>query len=114
MILKNRLYSQRAVSMVEVIVSAILFAAAAAGVFATISYTGKTATSHSRLEAALLSKKVLDQLSKEVNETTWASGALTVNTTHTWPADPDFPGYTATYTVSDVNGARKVDVDVAW
>ena len=104
--------SLRAFSMVEVIVASILFAAASVGVFATISYTNRTAESTAKVKTAMFSKKILDQLNKDVSEATWATGSLTLGV-HNVAAgsDPDFPACSATYTVSDASGARKVVVD---
>ena len=99
--------------MVEVIVAAVLFAVSAAGIFATITYTRPSAVSDSRIKAALYSKKVLDSLNKAVEGATWDSGLLSVGS-HNWPADAEFTGYTATYTVSDAGGARKVVVNIHW
>ena len=51
--------------MVEVVVAAILFAVASAGIFATITRTNRT-ESVIRAKASLFSKKILDGLSKEL------------------------------------------------
>jgi len=110
----KRLY--RGFSMIEVIVAAVIFATAAAGVMATVSITSTPAVNNeARLKGASFGKKVLDTLSKAVKSGMDTSGALTVGP-HVYGADPDgdFPGYTANYVVSIVGGQRKVDITVAW
>ena len=106
-------YSRRAFTMVEVIVAALLFAVSAAGIFATISYTTSTTISDNRIKAGLYSKRVLDSLTKSVASNTWDTSSLSVGN-HTWPSDSDFPGYNASYVVTDAGGARKVQVNVVW
>jgi Tfp pilus assembly protein PilV len=119
MMQRTGILSRRSFSMVEVIVAAVLFATASAGIFATISYTNHSSGSSgsdARVKAAFLAKMVLDQLNKEVNSSTWSSGLLSVGD-HTWPAVAGFTGYTATYKVTEPDGpggARKVVVNVDW
>ena len=111
MMRKDLRHSQRAFSMVEVIVAAVLFALASAGIFATISYTNRTVESNKRVQASSFAKKILDGLNKEVVGATWglAGNLLTVQgPAYVVPADPDFPGCTASYTVANAGTARKV------
>ncbi len=99
--------------MIEVIIASLLFAGAAAGIFATISYTNTSTESESKVKAARFSKKILDQLNKDV--TSSAGATSFTNGVHNWPADAEFPGYTATYTVwIEPSGARKVTVNAVW
>ena len=95
--------------MVEVIVAAVLFATASAGIFATISYTNRTIESGTRVRGAVFAKKILDSLNKEVIATSWNTGLLSIGS-HNVPADASFPTCTATYVVTDAGGARKVVV----
>ena len=103
--------SRNAFSMVEVIVAAVLFAVASAGIFATISYTNRSIESNTRVRASVFSKKILDQLNREVSAATWNTGGLSVGN-HNVAADPDFTGCTASYVVSNVSSTRKVVLTV--
>jgi hypothetical protein len=99
--------------MVEVIVASVIFITATAGVMSTIGLTATPAINNeAKTKGAVFGKKVFNSLSKEINSNV-ASGLLSVGS-HTWPNDPDFPGYTATYIVSMSGVLRKVDVSVTW
>ncbi len=117
----RRSYDKKAFTLVEVIVAAVVFAGAAMLSFAAV---GRLKLSENvsvyRLNAALMAKKVLDGLSKDVNAQTWSSGNLTVGT-HGGITDPDFPPYkvtdpspTASYVVSNSGSCRKVVITVTW
>lgn len=93
--------------MVEVIVAAVLFAVASAGIFATISFTNRSTESNTRVRASIFAKKILDQLNREVSAVTWDTGLLSVGN-HNVPADANFAGCTASYVVSNVSSTRKV------
>jgi len=99
--------------MVEVVVAAVLFAAASAGVFATISFTNRSLESNTRVQAATFGKKILDRLRGAVVSATWNTGDLSIGThTINVGSDADFPACSAVYVVSDAgNGARKVEVN---
>ena len=101
--------------MVEVVVAAVLFAVASAGIFATISYTSRTVQSSSRVQAATLAKKVLDQLNTQVDASTWDTAGNLLTVGNYGPiADANFPGCTINYTASPdaATGARKVLITV--
>ena len=103
--------------MVEVIVASVLFAASAAGIFATVAMTNRDPDIDTKIQAARFAKKVIDGLNKEVIGSTWSTAGTSLAVgVHNWPADAEFSGYTATYTVSaDVaTGARKVVVNINW
>ncbi len=101
---------QSGFSLVEVIIAALLFSATAAGVFSTISYTNRRTESDLKIKAALFSKKVLDGLNKDVSESSWAV-VFATGPHPTVITYADYTGCSATYTVSDVDGARKVNVN---
>jgi prepilin-type N-terminal cleavage/methylation domain-containing protein len=113
---KRIILPQRAFSMVEVVVAAVLFAVASAGIFATISLTNRTAESGLRVQAATFAKEVLDQLNSAVDASTWKDPNNRLSPgIHNVPLGsvPDFPACSATYEVSQPdgqNGARKVEI----
>jgi prepilin-type N-terminal cleavage/methylation domain-containing protein len=118
MVQEKLFQSKRAFSMVEVIVAAVLFAIASAGIFATISYTNRSVESDKRVQAATFSKKILDQLNKDVNALTWdivGSNGLTIgNHPIALGSDSDFPQCFGGYDVTDPdgNGGRKVLITI--
>ncbi len=107
-------------TIVEVIVSAVIFTLAVAGIFATISALRSPATESSQeVTAAFVGKRILDDMRTEVSALTWSGGSL----------DPsgspyalnaivvDGISYTPTYIVEpdpDGTGARKVTLNVTW
>ena len=102
-------------SLVEVIVAALIFSIAAAGLFMAISKTREPATvSTKELEAAWCAKFYLDWLSSKVSASTW-------NT----PGTPLFPGINYTNTSGSFNvlyniidnpttGGRDINITVNW
>lgn len=129
--------------MVEIIVSALIFSIAVAGMFATISSLQKPAEeSREDISAAYVGKQILEDLRKEIDAETWDTladtGALDVDPggAGTCPGAPgmdhnlsDLPGYaidtvtidsityTPTYRVDcDPGGTagKKVTLDIAW
>lgn len=101
-------------SMLEVVITTVIFTISAFGIFSTISMLQpQSAGSSQRLEAAYAGKAVLDQLREEVDASTWSTGGLTPGA-YGPTTTPD--GYTISYTVSDVTGLglRRVDMTITW
>lgn len=99
----------------ESTIAAIIFAVAAAGIFATVAVMRKPAAeSEDRVNAAYFAKEILEDLRSNVDARNWDTGDLstTPTPTHTVPAQGK---YTAQYTVTTMpSGAKKVDVTVTW
>ncbi len=107
-------YSNKAYSLVEVVVAAVIFSASAMLVFAVIGKLNQAqGQSAARLSCALMGKKIMESLSKDVVASTWDSGNMSIGT-HSGLTDVQFPGCTAFYVVSDASGARKVVMTVNW
>lgn len=109
--LKNK---KNGFSLVEVIVAALIFSIAAAGLFTAISLTRQPAVSSTKeLEAAWCAKYYLDWLSAKVSANTW-------NT----PGTALYPGvyyntcgaFNVNYNIIDnpVTGGRDIAVSVNW
>lgn len=106
--------------MVEVVVAAIIFALAAAGIFSTISaMTRPAAESDNEVTAALIAKKYLEDMRHEVRADQWdATGAPLALGSHSFypPEEVDNINYTINYTVRDDDDTdgRWVDIQVSW
>ena len=107
--------------MVEVIVAAVIFALAAAGIFATITALSKPATeSDHSVTAAFLGKQMLEELRTHVDATTWSSaiGNPLKDGTYNSIATPTIDGidYDISYTVTDDpdSDGRYVTLTVEW
>ena len=105
-------------TIVEVIVSVIIFLIAAAGIFATISSLSQPAGESNReIAAALVAKQILADLRRDMDMTDWDGGDLSVGT-HPWTAvTVDGVTYTPQYVVeTDPQGtdARKVTLTITW
>ena len=114
-------------TMTEVIVAALIFAMATAGIMATVSALSQPASeSMEEVNAAFVGKSLLDQLRRNVDATDWedsVSGALHPNG-GPWGNGTYNMGATVIGGVSyDVNytvvvdpetSARKVTVDIDW
>ena len=114
----SRARDGRGFSMVEVLVAAVVFVTAAAGIFATVAQTQVgVKVSDARSRATLCGKEVLDGLSKEVADSTWDTGAMAIG--GPYAVAGSYPnciaGYTPTYSVAAVaDGTRQVTVTVSW
>ncbi|MBF0619155.1 MAG: hypothetical protein HQL19_03190 [Candidatus Omnitrophica bacterium] len=102
-------------SMVEVLVSAVLFATTSAFIFSLLQHVHEPAAeTRSRDKAAQYTRKVLENLRTKVAASTWDTGDFKIQK-HALPPDPDFPNINATYNVvADPSGARKVILEVAF
>lgn len=101
-------------SMIEVIVTTVVFIIAAAGILTTVSMLKPSTTiSTKRIEAAYIGKGIIDQLRKEVDATTWdnATGPLA-------PGTYNFPsgGYNITYVISEEpsSSLRRLTMNIVW
>lgn len=133
--LKNSPYQNRnaGFTITEVVVSALIFAIAAAGVLATATTMRRPATESSEeVTAAFLAKRILDDLRSQLDSVTWtqaaaAGGPFVIGKTYTFVNTPtltllqpvvvDGITFTPSYTVvADPGGtqARKVNLTINW
>lgn len=116
---KNK--SKKGFTVVEVIVATLVFSIAAAGIFAMTSGLRKSAVMDSKedINAALIGKRVLEDLRTKVDATNWnqAGGPLDP-ATNPHVANSivvDGKTYTPTYTVTqEADGGRKVSINITW
>lgn len=101
-------------SMIEVIVTSVIFIIAAAGILTTVSMLKPVTTiSTKKIEAAYIGKGIMDQLRKEVDAATWNSPASPLAPgTHNVPAGD----YNVTYVISEEPGSnlRRLTMNVVW
>lgn len=104
--------NQNGVSLVEVLITSLIFVVAATGLLATFSSQRSTVKrSQRQVQAAYYGRQVLEELRSKVDQRNWDSGDLQEGA-HTLPASGP---YTATYTVTTTaNGGRKVDLTITW
>ena len=106
-------------SITEVVVTAVIFILATAGILSTVSMLRPLRwQSSKKIEAAYVGKGIMDDLRKEVHATTTAGeelfGPNLALGVHNPPAIGD---YTVTYTVNPVAGnpnLRKLTMDITW
>jgi hypothetical protein len=103
-------------SVTEVVIASIIFAIAAAGILATVSFLKpQSTTSAKRLEAAYIGKSILEELRQNVDLDAWdtAGGDLDPAVAHSITIGD----YTVDWTVTDVfgdNTLRKVDMTITY
>ncbi len=100
-------------SILEVIITSVIFTLAAFGIFSTISMLSpESSRSAQKLKAAHIGKGYLENLRKSIDAVTWDTGNLAVQTYGPYIVD----GYTIDYIVTDVAGLelRQVDMTVSW
>ncbi len=115
----KRSHAQAGFSVVEVIVATLIFGIAATGIFAMTAGLQKPAAETTEdVNAALVGKRVLENLRTAVDRTTWfePGGPLDTAGTHTLSAvTVDGVAYTPAYTVTEeADGGRKVMLDITW
>ena len=114
-------------TITEVIIASLIFTLVTAGLYTTISVLKKpTVDSKQSMTAALLGKKILDNLRTSVDAETWTGGAgpldplggPTVNGVYNNLASVTVDGvtYTPSYIVTEETdtAARKVTLTVNW
>jgi type II secretory pathway pseudopilin PulG len=120
-------------TITEVVVSALIFTIATAGILATATAMRKPAVvSSEEVTAAFLAKKILDDLRAQLDSVTWTrnqatGGPFEMGKTYTFvntpglnllqPVDVDGVIYTPSYTVvADPGGtqARKLNLTIDW
>lgn len=100
------------VSMVEVIVTSIIFTLTFTAVYIALSSSHPKGTlSADKLNAAYTAKGFLDELRSSVRADTWSSGNLAVGTYNL-----SYNGYQIQYNVTDVAGMplRQVDLTITY
>lgn len=120
--LKARRRQETAFTITEVVVSALIFAIATAGIMATASSMRKPAVESSEdVAAAFLAKRILDGLRSQLAAGTWNQVGGNFDTSvsnHVLnPITLDGTVYTPWYTIeTDPQGtqARKVNLTVTW
>ena len=116
------LKKNRGFTIVEIIISSLIFSITAVGIFATLAAVRKpSAESQRRVTAAYFGKQVLDDLRSKIDATNWQAGSggpLDPTITHPpYTSFIDGVSYTGTYTVeTDPGGslARKISLAVTW
>lgn len=109
----------KGLSLIEVLISAVLFSIAALGMFSTLSMMRVSSdVSDRRLAAAYFGRQCLEQLRAKVDQRYFNGTDFTNELSlgsHSCPADPNGV-YTATYTVTEdaTTKARKVTLSVTW
>jgi Tfp pilus assembly protein PilV len=111
--IKNR--TEGFASMVEVIVTSVIFILAAAGILSSVAMLRPHGeVSSEKVEAAYIAKGLLDDLHEEIDATTWYAntGGLSLGA-HPMPS---IGAYTITYTVSATSDPdlRHLSVDITW
>ncbi|MFH1359585.1 MAG: type II secretion system protein [Candidatus Omnitrophota bacterium] len=119
----NSLIKNKGVSLVEILISTVIFAIAAVGTFSTLSSMRRSSNLKDRsLQAAYYGRQLLEELRGKIDQDSWAAWYLTCDgASHNWPDIPagnpffdDFNGR-ATYVCTDVPpGLRKVDLTITW
>ena len=108
--------NQKAFSLVEVMVAAVVFMVSVAGIYAAVGSMSKTTVAQSAddIKGSLYGQRFLESLRAEVGTSTWSSGVspLFPGTGKTMPTYAEFPGYSGTYDVVDLNGVRKVTLNI--
>ncbi|MBF0484042.1 MAG: hypothetical protein HQL25_04990 [Candidatus Omnitrophica bacterium] len=104
-------------SMVEIIITAVIFLVAAVGIISTVSMLRPKATTSSKeIEAIYVAKDVLSKLRSSVDASTWCAAEN--------PTSPLNPGYytntignfTVRYTITAnaATSARDINMTVNW
>ena len=119
----RRKNTQTGFTMVEVIISALVFALAAAGIFATVSsLTHPSQESQEDVTAAFVGKKIFDNWRSQVSTDNWGSAPFN-QVDAGWQDFPDSPietidgtTYYGEYRVDAVSNtnAIKVTVNICW
>ncbi|MBL8012628.1 MAG: prepilin-type N-terminal cleavage/methylation domain-containing protein [Candidatus Omnitrophica bacterium] len=106
-----RLSDNRAFSMVEVMIAAVILSISVIGVMATMSAQKEPALeSDERVQAALAAKQFLEGLRGKVDATTYNTGDLSLGL----HSDVSLGSYTVNYLVSPDGNARKVEMNISW
>lgn len=107
-------------TITEVVVAALIFAIATAGILATASSMRKPAIESSEdVVAAFLAKRILDDLRSQLDSTTWdqVGGNFIVGSHALAPVTIGSKTYTPTYNIiTDPQGtlARKINLTITW
>lgn len=101
-------------SMIEILITSVVFATAVAGILAATSSVKPQSTQAMRkLQAAQIGKSMIDQLRSSIDAQTWnqSSGNLYPNTYNTTKGI-----YNITYTITDVPdmGLRKLTMNISY
>ena len=101
---------KKAFSLIEVLVASVIFMVSVAGILSSVRSVSNKSVIQSTMEdvkGVLYGQKFLDSLRQEVSSSQWDAGSL-VPGTYPVPADAGFPGYTGTYTVTELGGVREI------
>ncbi|HPN87973.1 MAG TPA: hypothetical protein PLH56_01390 [Candidatus Omnitrophota bacterium] len=100
-------------SIIEVVITSIIFVIASFGIFATITALRPQAEqSSTKLQAIYIGKQVTDELRAQVDAEIWNTTSLLTPKTYNQTIEP----YNVSYTVSDVSGlkARQVTMTIDY
>lgn len=105
-------------SIVEVIVTSVVFVIAAFGVLSTITMFKPHSEESSRtMEAAYIGKGIIDDLRQQVSAEDWnVPGSVLWPDTYstTIVTDPGGINYTIDYVITDVGLARRLTMTITW
>ena len=115
--LKNIKKNPNAYSLVEVVVSTVIFMIVAVGTFSVFSMTRQmSVASDKEIEAAQQGRELLEELRAQVDARTWANfGGLTCD--GSWSAwGLDFDGIPIRYRCTNLESGnlRRVDLQLNW
>ena len=102
-------------SIVEIVVTSIIFVVAAAGIMSTVSMPKpQTRESSKKVEAAYIGKGIIDEIRQEVSAAeggVFFGSKLNVGTHSVGTTE----GYTVNYTVTEpIQNVRKIDMTITW
>ncbi len=114
--------TQKAFTIVEVLVAAVIFSITVLGVFSTIAAIRKpAAVSERTLVAAYYGRQVLEDLRAKIDKRDWNTGLLSTGTHNYGTAIIHGVSYAASYLVENApeatlpaGGLRKVTLTITW
>ncbi len=111
--MKNIISKKGFGSIVEVVITAVIFSIAAIGIFASISTLRPDSIAvRKKLQALKIGQQVINELYNDIDATTWDTGNLKTGVTHTQTIDV----YSVSYTLTDVAGmdCRELNLTVNY
>jgi Tfp pilus assembly protein PilV len=102
---------QKAFSMVEALVAAVILSISVVGVLSTMSsQKAPSQESDQKVLAAMAAKQFLEGLRSKVDATTFATGELSLGL----HSGVSLGTYTVDYLVTAAGNARKVELNITW
>ncbi|MBI4707890.1 MAG: prepilin-type N-terminal cleavage/methylation domain-containing protein [Candidatus Omnitrophica bacterium] len=116
--MNNRCFCNKAFTLMEILVSMIIFSLLVMS-FAALIVTGKRyiASSRARIAGGEIGKYFLDPLQLQVRQDQWGNNCLSAGIncdTANWIDPSSGIVYTPAYNFSDVNNLRKLKLTLTW